>query len=154
MKYSSGRLWRSMKVNSLSTRVIHSFIHSSMVLQLFVGPWPLLQFRYLLYTVGTTPWTSDQPVTRPLPTHSTTQPQNKRTQTSMPIHALSGIRTHNPSVRASEGSSCVETTVIGWSREYLSVILRRPYDMTLVGNNSDIDMERGIVASRMTMAGH
>jgi hypothetical protein len=26
----------------------------------------------------------DQPVTRPLPTHRTTQTQNKRTQTSMP----------------------------------------------------------------------
>jgi hypothetical protein len=41
-------------------------------------PWPLFQFLNL-YTVGRTPWTSDQPVIRPLPTHSTTQ-----TQTSMP----------------------------------------------------------------------
>jgi hypothetical protein len=48
------------------------------------GPWPLfLQFIYL-YTVGWTPWTGDQPVARPLPTHRTTQTQNKRTQTSMP----------------------------------------------------------------------
>jgi hypothetical protein len=32
-----------------------------MVLQPFVGPWPL--FSYLiLYTVGSTPWTGDQPV--------------------------------------------------------------------------------------------
>jgi hypothetical protein len=31
-----------------------------------------------------TPWTRDQPVVRPLPTHRTTQTQNKRTQTSMP----------------------------------------------------------------------
>jgi hypothetical protein len=38
----------------------------------------------LLYTVGRTPWTRDQPVARPLPTHRTTQTQNKRTQTSMP----------------------------------------------------------------------
>jgi hypothetical protein len=30
------------------------------------------------------PWTGDQPVARPLPTHITTQTQNKRTQTSMP----------------------------------------------------------------------
>jgi hypothetical protein len=36
-----------------------------------------------LYTVGRSPWTSDQPVARPLPTHRTTQTQNKRTQTSM-----------------------------------------------------------------------
>jgi hypothetical protein len=29
------------------------------------------------------PWTRDQPVARPLPTHRTTQTQYKRTQTSM-----------------------------------------------------------------------
>jgi hypothetical protein len=49
----------------------------------FVGPWPLFNFL-ILYTVGSTPWKGDQPVTRPLPTHRTTQTQNKRTQTSMP----------------------------------------------------------------------
>jgi hypothetical protein len=38
----------------------------------------------ILNTVGRTPWTGDQPVARPLPTHRTTQTQNKRTQTSMP----------------------------------------------------------------------
>jgi hypothetical protein len=37
----------------------------------------------ILYTVGRTPWTGDQPVARPLPAHRTTQTQNKRTQTSM-----------------------------------------------------------------------
>jgi hypothetical protein len=62
---------------------IHSFIHSSMALQPFVGPWPLLQFRNLFYTDGRTRWTSDQPVARPLPTHRTTQTQNKRTETSI-----------------------------------------------------------------------
>jgi hypothetical protein len=45
------------------------------------GPWPLFQFLNL-YTVGRTSW--DQPVSRPLPTHRTTQTQSKRTQTSMP----------------------------------------------------------------------
>jgi hypothetical protein len=38
----------------------------------------------ILYTVGKTPWTGDQPVARPLPTHRTSQTQNKRTQTFMP----------------------------------------------------------------------
>jgi hypothetical protein len=38
----------------------------------------------ILYTVGRTPWTGDQPVSRPLPTHRTTQKHNKRSQTSMP----------------------------------------------------------------------
>jgi hypothetical protein len=32
------------------------------------GPWPLLQFLNL-HAVGRTPWTGDQPFTRPLPTH-------------------------------------------------------------------------------------
>jgi hypothetical protein len=49
----------------------------------FVGPWPLVQY-FILYTVVRTPWTGDQPIARPLPTHRTTQTQNKRTQTSMP----------------------------------------------------------------------
>jgi hypothetical protein len=35
-------------------------------------------------TVGRTPWTGDQPVAGPLPTHGTTQTQNKRRQTCMP----------------------------------------------------------------------
>jgi hypothetical protein len=54
-----------------------------MVLQPFVGPWPLFQFLNA-YTVGRTPWTGDQPVASPLLTHRTTQTQNKRTQTSLP----------------------------------------------------------------------
>jgi hypothetical protein len=38
-------------------------------------------FSFLfLYIVGRTPWTGYQPVARPLPTHRTTQTQNKRTQ--------------------------------------------------------------------------
>jgi hypothetical protein len=36
------------------------------------------------YTVGRTPWTGGQPIARPLPTHRTTQLQNKNTHTSMP----------------------------------------------------------------------
>jgi hypothetical protein len=40
--------------------------------------------RFFGFTVGRTLWTGDQPLARPLPTHGTTQTQNKRTQTSMP----------------------------------------------------------------------
>jgi hypothetical protein len=41
-------------------------------------------FSFLtLRTVGRTPWTGDQPVARPLPTHRTTQILNNRTQTFM-----------------------------------------------------------------------
>jgi hypothetical protein len=55
--------------------------YPSMALQSFFGPWPLFQFLNL-YTDGRTPWTGDQPVARPLPTHTTTQTQNKRKQIS------------------------------------------------------------------------
>jgi hypothetical protein len=54
-----------------------------MALEPFVGPWPL--FRFLnIFIIGSKPWTRDQPVARPLPTHRRTQTQNKRTQTYMP----------------------------------------------------------------------
>jgi hypothetical protein len=39
---------------------------------------------FFIYTVGTTPWTGDQPAARPLATHRTRQTQNKRTKTSLP----------------------------------------------------------------------
>jgi hypothetical protein len=55
----------------------------SMALQAFVGPLSLCSFL-ILYTISRTPWTGDQPVATPLPTHRTTQTQNKRTQTSIP----------------------------------------------------------------------
>jgi hypothetical protein len=42
-------------------------------------------FSFLIpYTVGSAPWTGNQPVARPLPTHRTTETQNKYTQTYMP----------------------------------------------------------------------
>jgi hypothetical protein len=53
--------------------LIHSFIHSLMKLQPFVGPWSLRQFRNLICTYGRPPWTSEQPVA-----HRTTQTQKKR----------------------------------------------------------------------------
>jgi hypothetical protein len=62
-----------------------------------------------LYTIDWTPSTSDRPVARPLPKYGTTQHRiNAHTHTHTPhIHALSGIRTHDPSVQASEDSSCL-----------------------------------------------
>jgi hypothetical protein len=48
--------------------------------------WTLAAFSVSLsITVGRTPWTGDQPVARPLPTHRTTQTHNIRTQTSTPL---------------------------------------------------------------------
>jgi hypothetical protein len=82
-------------------------MHTSMALQPFVGPWPRLQFPNLFYADGKTPWTNDQPVARPLPT----QTQNKHTD----IHALSGIRTHDTSVRTRKTVHALDraATVIG-----------------------------------------
>jgi hypothetical protein len=82
------RLWMKVQVNLSSflinwALIIHSFIRSSMALQPVVWPCTLLQFRNVFYTVRSTPWTSDQPVSRLLPAHRTTQTQNKRTQTTM-----------------------------------------------------------------------
>jgi hypothetical protein len=54
----------------------------SMPLQLF-GFWPLFQFLKP-YTVDRTPRMRDQPVSRPLLTHRTTQRKDKSTQTFMP----------------------------------------------------------------------
>jgi hypothetical protein len=56
----------------------------------------------ILYTVGRTPWTGDQPVATLLPTHRTTHTD---------IHALSGIRTHDPSIQAGEDGSCLRPRV-------------------------------------------
>jgi hypothetical protein len=80
----------------------------SMVLPAHSGPWPLIQFRNHFFTDGGTPWTSDQPVARPLPKHRTTQTQNKRIHTPN-IHGLSGIRAHDSSVWAGEDSSILRS---------------------------------------------
>jgi hypothetical protein len=56
---------------------IYLSIYGSIVLLLDFGSF----FSFLImYTVGMPPWMSDQPVARPLPTHRTTQTENKRTQ--------------------------------------------------------------------------
>jgi hypothetical protein len=78
---------------------IHSFMHSSMDLHSSVGPWHLLQLRNLFWTDGRAPQTRDQPVARPLPIH--------RLNANTDIHALSGIRTNDPSLRGNEDTSCL-----------------------------------------------
>jgi hypothetical protein len=77
----------------------------------------LLFSSAIIFTDGRTPRTSDQLVARPLPKHRTTLTQNKRIHIPN-IHALSEIRTHDPSVRASEGSPCFRraATVTGLQR--------------------------------------
>jgi hypothetical protein len=83
------------------------------------GPWPLFQFLNL-YAVGRTPWTSYQPVARPLPTRRTTQRQNRRTQTSMPRVGF------EPTIPVFERAKTVHVldraaTVIGFKKYYLCI---------------------------------
>jgi hypothetical protein len=71
-------------------------------------PWALasnFQFHDRFIDDGT-PWTSDQLAARPLPKQRTTQTQNKHIHIPN-IHALCGIRTHDPGFRASEDSICL-----------------------------------------------
>jgi hypothetical protein len=70
-----------------------------------VGPGPFFSF-IIIFTDGRTPWASDQLVARPLPKYRTTQTQNKHIRPPN-IHALCGIRIHDPSFRANEDSSCL-----------------------------------------------
>jgi hypothetical protein len=84
----------------------------------FVGPWPLFSFL-ILYTVGSTPWTGDQPVARPASTHRTTETQNKRTQTSMPwvgfeptIPVLERAKTVHALDRAATVTGCSPSNIL------------------------------------------
>jgi hypothetical protein len=98
--------------------MLKGFHHFSMALQAFLGPLPLLQFRYLFYTDGRTPWTGDQPL-RKAATHT----QKNCTQTSM---LLVGIE---PKITVSEQAKTVHalggaTTVISVKRIYRQNYLR------------------------------
>jgi hypothetical protein len=74
----------------------YNFIHSSMTLQ------PFISVIFFTQTVGLHGRVISPSQGRYL--HTELQRQNKRAQTSMP---LSGIRTHDPSVRTSADSSCL-----------------------------------------------
>jgi hypothetical protein len=74
---------------TLKSLLCEGSIYLSIYLSIYISEVHLLDLRRLfsfliLYTVGRTPWTGDQPVASLLPTHRTTQTRNKRTQTSMP----------------------------------------------------------------------
>jgi hypothetical protein len=70
-----------------------------MAAQPFGGPWPF--FSLLIpYTVGRTPWWGISP-SQGLYLHAE-QHKHGINAHNTDIHALSGIRTHDPSIRASE----------------------------------------------------
>jgi hypothetical protein len=71
--------------------------------------WILPTFLYsflIFYTVGKTPWTSDQP-RRKAATY--TQDSTNTEQTHTDIHASNEILSHDPSVRANEDISCLRS---------------------------------------------
>jgi hypothetical protein len=91
--------WRSIKHRD-------NTISRSLIDQLFCSPLlvPGRFFCYvILYTVGRTLCTSDQPVARPLPTH----------RINADIYASSGSRTHDPSLRTGEDGSCLTVRPAG-----------------------------------------
>jgi hypothetical protein len=106
-----------------------------MALPAHSGPRPLIQFRNHFFTDGRTPWTSDQPVARLLPKHRTSQTQNKRTQSSMPLVGF------EPTIPASEWAKTVHaldcaTTVTGFPSLYvlrkISCLVKIRIDSTLL----------------------
>jgi hypothetical protein len=64
----------------IDTLYVNYLFFFPMALQPFLGPWPHISVSKSFYTDGRTPWTSNQPVARPLPIRSTTQTQ-KNAQT-------------------------------------------------------------------------
>jgi hypothetical protein len=76
---------RTYNLRASSSKLQGMSVYGCTVLSLDLGRF----FSFLiLYTDGRIPWTGDQPVARPLPTHRITQTQNKRRQTSMPCVGL------------------------------------------------------------------
>jgi hypothetical protein len=89
-----------------------------MALPVHSGSRPLIQFRNH-FTDGRTPWTSDQP-SQGLYLNRGQHKENKLIHTPT-IHAVSEIRTHDPSVRASEDSSRLRR------RGYCDLLVIFPY---------------------------
>jgi hypothetical protein len=100
--FSFGQSFVHCYVNQLQR--LCSFIYSSMALQPSVEPWPLLQFRnFFTQTVGFL-----GRVISPFQGRYLHTGQHKhRIKAHTDIHVWSGIRTHDPRVRASEDSSCL-----------------------------------------------
>jgi hypothetical protein len=87
----------------MSRRIHHSAISLSMALEPFVGPWPLLSFL-ILHTVGRL---LGRGISQSQCLYLHTEQQKHRINAYTDIHALSGIRTHDPSARSGEDGSCL-----------------------------------------------
>jgi hypothetical protein len=84
-----------------------------------------------LFTIGTASLTSYQLVAKPLPKHRTAQTHNKHIYTPN-IHVLSGIRTHDHGLRASENSLCLR--LLGYlDRPNISFASGKLYFVEIIG---------------------
>jgi hypothetical protein len=109
------------------------------------------------------PWTGGQLVVKPLPKHRTTQTQNKHIHIPN-IHALCGIRTHDPGFQASEDSAClrqhdyrdrqihyrvqkIKKTEEFWSRNYSITTYTRPRPELSRGFGVRFEAKQRIVSS-------
>jgi hypothetical protein len=90
----------------------------------------------------------DQPDARPLPTHRTTQDGKTRTH----IHASSGIRTHDASVRGAEDSACLRP--LGhWDRHIINY-LRKLCFMVYVKCVQSACLDRHILRNALDLHSH
>jgi hypothetical protein len=92
------------------------------------GPWTIFSVLWSFFTDDRTPWTSDQLIARPLPKHRTTQTQNKHIHTPN-IHALSGIRTHDPSVERAKTVHALAHSATGTGKYMYTLLQCITYQM-------------------------
>jgi hypothetical protein len=93
--------WQAMSpayINFRPKAQTHRFIHQWLYTPL-LGPGLFFSFINDFYTVGRTPWTSDKPVARQLPTQRTTQTQNKRAHRHACLEWDSNLRSQHSSER-------------------------------------------------------
>jgi hypothetical protein len=104
-----------------------SFIHSSIAVEPFVGHWPFLQFRNLFtQSVGLL----GRVISPSQGPYLHTGQHKHRINAHTDIPAVSGIRTHDPSVRVGDASSDRAATVIGiWN---ISTLYSEVFRLTIV----------------------
>jgi hypothetical protein len=85
-------------VTNVWSGIFHSLFRVALILEHRASLKRFVSLQFLNpKTIGRTLWMGDQPIARPTYTN----------RINANIHALSGIRIHDPFVRASEDSSCL-----------------------------------------------
>jgi hypothetical protein len=100
------------------------FIHSSVAVQSFFGFWPLFQF---LNPIHSRKDSLDEGISPSQSRYLHTEQHKHRINAHIYIHALSGFRTDDSNVRASEDSSCLRPR--GHCERHEFFILLEIFDM-------------------------